>query len=283
MKDSIDSLQAFWPSLQVLIGDIGGAVSLHQNYFAVWQKFGFLPEMFRPQSLQLLPFNSGYPLRPELIESTLYLYLATNESHFIDVGEIIMDSIQNFSRVPCGYAAIRDVETKSKEDRLDSFFLSETLKYLYLLFDRDNQFNGVDWVFTTEGHPFSIKFIDSFSRRQNVHETNNRKISRQTQLQCSFFNLTEVYAEQQLKNVNKQKEEPVCSSDTSNNVGIPQIKVDIPNLNGMATDFLLIIILPTLFFVSIPTTHCFETKVWVLSIGYSSCFWAHLESNWDLW
>jgi len=35
----------------------------------------------------------------------------------------------------CGFAVIRDVETKVKDDRMESFALSETFKYLYLLFD----------------------------------------------------------------------------------------------------------------------------------------------------
>jgi hypothetical protein len=44
---------------------------------------------------------------------------------------------------------------KTKEDRMESFFLSETVKYLFLLFDEDNflhqpQSTGV--IFTTQGH-----------------------------------------------------------------------------------------------------------------------------------
>jgi len=37
--------------------------------------------------------------------------------------------------IECGFAVIRDVLSKEHEDRMESFFLSETLKYLYLLFD----------------------------------------------------------------------------------------------------------------------------------------------------
>ena len=37
---------------------------------------------------------------------------------------------------------------------MPSFFLSETLKYVYLLFDEDNWVFGDDnYIFTTEGHP----------------------------------------------------------------------------------------------------------------------------------
>jgi len=33
----------------------------------------------------------------------------------------------------CGYATIHNVQDKSLEDRMESFFLSETCKYLYLV------------------------------------------------------------------------------------------------------------------------------------------------------
>ena len=33
----------------------------------------------------------------------------------------------------CGYATLHSVEDKSQEDRMESFFLSETMKYLYLV------------------------------------------------------------------------------------------------------------------------------------------------------
>lgn len=33
----------------------------------------------------------------------------------------------------CGYATLHHVVDKSKEDRMESFFLSETCKYLYLV------------------------------------------------------------------------------------------------------------------------------------------------------
>jgi mannosidase alpha-like ER degradation enhancer 1 len=53
---------------------------------------------------------------------------------------------------------IHDVFTGRREDRMESFMLSETLKYLYLLFDTDNSINKADsgTVFTTEGHRLSI-------------------------------------------------------------------------------------------------------------------------------
>jgi mannosyl-oligosaccharide alpha-1,2-mannosidase len=40
---------------------------------------------------------------------------------------------------------------------MESFFLAETLKYFYLLFEDDPNVLPLDqWVFNTEAHPFPI-------------------------------------------------------------------------------------------------------------------------------
>ena len=51
--------------------------------------------------------------------------------------KVVLEGLET-TRVNCGYAAVKNVETKELEDNMPSFFLSETLKYLYLLFDSDN-------------------------------------------------------------------------------------------------------------------------------------------------
>ena len=52
------------------------------------------------------------------------------------------------------------MRTLQKEDRLDSFVLAETFKYLYLLFadESDLILDLNNWLFTTEGHlmPLSL-------------------------------------------------------------------------------------------------------------------------------
>uniref|UniRef100_A0A667X0P7 alpha-1,2-Mannosidase n=1 Tax=Myripristis murdjan TaxID=586833 RepID=A0A667X0P7_9TELE len=136
MNTWIDSLQAFFPGLQVLSGDVENAICLHAFYYAIWRRFGALPERFNWQ-LQA-PDVLFYPLRPELVESTYLLYQATKNPFYLHVG---MDILQS-----------------SKEDRMESFFLSETCKYLYLLFDEDNPLHKSEnkYIFTTEGHVVPI-------------------------------------------------------------------------------------------------------------------------------
>lgn len=51
----------------------------------------------------------------------------------------MVTSLQTLTRVECGFASIENVLTKERADIMDSFFLAETLKYLWLLFSPDNQ------------------------------------------------------------------------------------------------------------------------------------------------
>nr|KAJ3422735.1 ER degradation-enhancing alpha-mannosidase-like protein 1 [Polyrhizophydium stewartii] len=129
----IDSLASFFPGLQVLAGDIDSAIKHQYLYFTIWRRFGALPERFDLHSRS--PNIASYPLRPELIESTYMLYQATKNPFYLHAGEIMLNDIESAARVSCGFASIKDVRTGAREDRMESFFLSETLKYLYLLFD----------------------------------------------------------------------------------------------------------------------------------------------------
>ncbi|KAG1347674.1 Alpha-mannosidase I MNS4 [Cocos nucifera] len=74
-----NSLQAFWPGLQVLAGDIDPAVRTHAAFFSVWKKYGFTPEGFNLATLNVQSGQKSYPLRPELMESTYWLFKATRD------------------------------------------------------------------------------------------------------------------------------------------------------------------------------------------------------------
>ncbi|CAN0887163.1 Alpha-mannosidase I MNS4 [Linum grandiflorum] len=153
-----NSLQAFWPGLQVLAGDINPAIRTHDAFFSVWRRYGFTPEGFNLATLTVQSGQKSYPLRPELIESTYWLYKATRDPRYLDVGREMVASLQYGARCPCGYCHITDVESHQIEDHMESFFLAETVKYLWLLFDlasgADNLVeNGpYKYIFSTEGH-----------------------------------------------------------------------------------------------------------------------------------
>ncbi|KAH6769982.1 Glycosyl hydrolase family 47 protein [Perilla frutescens var. hirtella] len=153
-----NSLQAFWPGLQVLAGDIEPAIRTHAAFFSVWKRYGFTPEGFNLATFNVQQGQKSYPLRPELIESTYWLYKATRNPRFLDAGRDMLASLQYAARCTCGYCHISDVEFHQQEDHMESFFLAETVKYLWLLFDLaagpDNLVeNGpYKYIFSTEGH-----------------------------------------------------------------------------------------------------------------------------------
>lgn len=160
----IDSLAAFYPSIMALAGDISNAVRAHLMYFKIWNTFAALPERWNA-----IPFSyrskfraeeavnlEWYPLRPEFVESNYYIYRATKDVMFLQMGKCAMKDLKARNKVTCGYAGTQDIRTGKLSNRMESFFLSETTKYLYLLFDEDNVLNTEysNFVFSTEAHPF---------------------------------------------------------------------------------------------------------------------------------
>ncbi|KAK3622977.1 hypothetical protein LTR56_018809 [Elasticomyces elasticus] len=97
-----------------------------------------------------------YILRPEAIESVFYLYRITGEQHWRDVGWKMFTSIQEVTQAGFGNAAIDDVTKMAPElkDTMESFWLAETLKYFYLLFEDPEVTSLDEWVFNTEAHFF---------------------------------------------------------------------------------------------------------------------------------
>ncbi|XP_041972687.1 ER degradation-enhancing alpha-mannosidase-like protein 2 [Aricia agestis] len=172
------SLESYWPGVLSLIGESDTAMRLIHNYHSVWKQYGFTPEVYHLGTGEASTSRESYPLRPELIESIMYLYRDTRDPILLQMGEDILRSIQHSAWTPCGYATIKDVRDHRKEDRMESFFLAETTKYLYLLFDPDNFIhnpgilgrivntpNGecvVDvggYVFNTEAHPIDPSML----------------------------------------------------------------------------------------------------------------------------
>lgn len=150
------SLQSFWPGLQVLSGDVAGARVLFERFFSVWRKYGFVPEAYNVETHAPQPGLGQYPLRPELAESAFYLYRATGDDIYRQAGQEMLESLNRYARVKCGYAAVENVTTKALRDHMDSYFLAETVKYLYLLFDDDTwtaPFRDPErYIFNTEAH-----------------------------------------------------------------------------------------------------------------------------------
>uniref|UniRef100_A0A674K7R9 alpha-1,2-Mannosidase n=1 Tax=Terrapene triunguis TaxID=2587831 RepID=A0A674K7R9_9SAUR len=157
IRSWMDSLLAFFPGLQVLRGDLKPAIETHEMLYQVTKQHKFLPEAF---TSDFAVYWAQHPLRPEFAESTYFLYKATRDPYYLQVGKSIVESLNEYARVACGFAAVQDVRTGRHEDRMDSFFLAEMFKYLYLLFTekRDLPLDIDDYIFTTEAHllPLSL-------------------------------------------------------------------------------------------------------------------------------
>ncbi|XP_036384113.1 ER degradation-enhancing alpha-mannosidase-like protein 3 [Megalops cyprinoides] len=151
VRSWMDSLLAFFPGLQVLRGDLKPAIETHEMLYQVTKQHKFLPEAF---TTEFRVHWGQHPLRPEFAESTYFLYKATGDPYYLKVGQSIVEKLNEHARVPCGFAAVQDVRTGTHEDRMDSFFLAEMFKYLYLLFSEKSHlpFDIDDYIFTTEAH-----------------------------------------------------------------------------------------------------------------------------------
>jgi hypothetical protein len=117
----------------------------------MWTKWGIEPEVLNYSNMTIV--ERGYALRPEIIESAYYLRQFTKDPRYVEMGQTFFNSIVKYCRTDAAYAALSDVETKAKADRMESFFLAETLKYLYLLFAQPDTLDLTKVVFNTEAHP----------------------------------------------------------------------------------------------------------------------------------
>ncbi len=148
---SFGSLEAFYPAVLALSGDVERAEALEQSCFRMWTLYHIEPEEIDYSTMTVT--EKPYHLRPEIIESAYYLYRVTGNTKYREMGFTYFNDIVKYCRTDEAYAALRDVTTKDKSDEMESFFFAETLKYFYLLFSAPETFNFERIIFNTEAHP----------------------------------------------------------------------------------------------------------------------------------
>ena len=116
---------------------------------------GIEPEEFDWQANKIS--SPGYPLRPEIVESTYYLYHYTKDPKYLRMGETMWRDFVKYCRTDEGYAALKSVDTKEKSDSMQSFLVAETFKYFYLLFASPKALDFDRIIFNTEAHPMRRK------------------------------------------------------------------------------------------------------------------------------
>ena len=91
------------------------------------------------------------------------MYDITKDKKYQEYGWKILQAFNKYSKVPTGgYVSLNNVQSAADpsrgggRDKMESFFVAETLKYLYLLFS-DVEIISLDkYVFNTEAHPLPV-------------------------------------------------------------------------------------------------------------------------------
>ncbi|HEV2884646.1 MAG TPA: glycoside hydrolase family 47 protein [Pyrinomonadaceae bacterium] len=178
------ALDAFFPAVLALSGDVTRARELQASSFNMWNLNGIEPEELDYKTMKVV--HAGYPLRPEIVESTYYLHHFTIHPHpapsmavtlrgtgsgrrpilrgtlrfdrrygepYMRMGESLWRDFIKHCRTDEAYAALKNVVTKEKSDSMQSFLFAETFKYFYLLFSPPKTLDFDNVIFNTEAHP----------------------------------------------------------------------------------------------------------------------------------
>lgn len=99
-----------------------------------------------------------YFLRPEGVETIYTAWKFTGDPKFREFNWKIFLSINGTLRNESGFFQAIDVDIEEPPlfGAMSSFFLAETLKYLYLTFDHSHKLDPNLFVFNTEAHPLKI-------------------------------------------------------------------------------------------------------------------------------
>jgi mannosidase alpha-like ER degradation enhancer 1 len=126
------------PLLTILLSPLTSSCLARVTDWNLWRRYGGIPESFHVVAKD--SDNLEYPFRPEFVESTYYLYQATKDPFYLEVGEQILEDLETYGLVSsedsepgrgCGLAGWTLGDgTAGRMDRMESFALSETLKVI---------------------------------------------------------------------------------------------------------------------------------------------------------
>ena len=177
MNQKMDHLVCFFPGLLAL-GHVNGvefdrptlmnmglsnhlelAEALLHTCYKMYstQPLGLAPEIVhfnKKQGMFVKSADAHNLLRPETVESLLILYRITKDEKYRVWGWEIFEAFEKHAKIEGGgYSSIKQVtaDTPEYRDKMESFFLGETLKYFFLLFADEDLFPLDKYVFNTEG------------------------------------------------------------------------------------------------------------------------------------
>jgi len=157
-KPEYGALDAFFPALLAVSGDIERARRLQASSMKMWRLHGIEPEALDYRAMKVT--SPGYALRPEIVESAYYLRRITRDTRYLVEGREMFEDFTHWCRTDTGFAALDSVVTKKQKDSQESFLYAETLKYYYLLFAPDTALDFDAITFNTEAHPLRKTWKD---------------------------------------------------------------------------------------------------------------------------
>ncbi|XP_038714010.1 mannosyl-oligosaccharide 1,2-alpha-mannosidase MNS1-like [Tripterygium wilfordii] len=169
LTDKMDELACFAPGMLAL-GSSGYGPADSKKFISLaeelaWTCYNFYQSTPTKLAGENYFFHAGQDmnvgtswniLRPETVESLFYLWRFTGNKTYQEWGWNIFQAFEKNSRIESGYVGLKDVNSGVKDNMMQSFFLAETLKYLYLLFSPPSVISLDEWVFNTEAHPLRI-------------------------------------------------------------------------------------------------------------------------------
>lgn len=112
-----------------------------------------------PRGFITIP-DTGYNLRPEVIESMFILYRITGREDLLDTAWGMFEAIQKVTQVEHGNAVLLDVTADvggiAHNDSMESLWMAQTLKYFYLMFSPPDVLSLDHYVFNSAGHPLKL-------------------------------------------------------------------------------------------------------------------------------
>lgn len=107
----------------------------------------------------VIPQNAPHNLlRPEALEAMYYMHYYTGDPKYRRMAYEVFKAFNRHCKAAWGYSAVADVRVQPPRhrDSQESFWLAETLKYLYLIFAPRSTLNLEEFLLNTEAQPLRM-------------------------------------------------------------------------------------------------------------------------------
>jgi len=125
------------------------------------QRTGLAPEFVRFTGSGMTVGAGHNLLRPEAIEALFYMWRFTKDPKYREWGWKMFLAFEKHCKVAGGgYVGLKNVNHDQpgalRDDKMETFWLAETLKYFLLLFSEDSLLDLDTHVLNTEAHPLRV-------------------------------------------------------------------------------------------------------------------------------